>query len=65
MIGEVQNAVLQGDDWKQITLNNGSGVIVSVDTPVAGILDSGDLWYVVQATTEIIILQPSMLLSLK
>jgi hypothetical protein len=47
----VRNAVLEGNDWKQITMN-GAGVIVSVDTPVAGIPGSANLWYVVQGQSS-------------
>jgi hypothetical protein len=43
----VRNAVLEGNDWQKITMS-GSGVIVSVNTPVAGIPNSSNLWYVVQ-----------------
>jgi hypothetical protein len=52
MIGRVRNAVLDGNDWSKITLNNGAGVIVSKNTPVAGIPSSTNLWYVVQGQSS-------------
>jgi hypothetical protein len=47
----MRNAVLVGNNWKNIKVA-GSGVIVSVDTPVAGIPSSSNLWYVVQGQSS-------------
>jgi hypothetical protein len=49
--GGMRNVVLKGEHWKYITISGG-GVIVSVNTPVAGIPSSSNLWYVVQAQSD-------------
>jgi hypothetical protein len=53
-IGPLRNVVLEGDNWKDITINLASGVVVSKDTPVEdlGNGSNSNLWYVVQGQSS-------------
>ncbi|MDR1893752.1 MAG: hypothetical protein LBQ61_03530, partial [Spirochaetales bacterium] len=48
--GTLRNVVLEGNNWKNITVAEAHGVIVSVNTPVAALNNpnNSNLWYVVQ-----------------
>ncbi|MDR1899459.1 MAG: hypothetical protein LBQ55_05580, partial [Treponema sp.] len=48
------NVVLEGNNWKNITVAEAHGVIVSVNTPVAGMSNpnNSNLWYVVQGQSD-------------
>jgi hypothetical protein len=47
----LRNVVLEGDNWKHIEAVASTGVVVSVNTPVKGIVGT-NLWYVVQDCTD-------------